>query len=407
MRNTHSTSTSHLSGFIMCLIGILAIAFSITLRVEPGNLINSLLSQLHTNPDVLNDLTVHYQYSLIAALLLAGIVVDLAGPRITLVGALAVAIFGNYVFANANSTENVYYSRILIGYAHPFILISVLTLGTLSLHRRHFAFFVGLVFATLLLFPTIISPHLAKITTVAELRTVTMVMNVSMLVLMMLVLLSYRIKKFVAIKPRNFTQVCSPFAQFHIWLIGLVSLVGWFPNTFLLNYGVNYLTDTFHISEHAADATVKLAFSCFALGAIIPGIFAGVLRKKRILIAGGYILAAITFSMAVYYPGLTITSAATLIFFTAFFTSVAIVCYAKAYDYCREGQTGITFGLVACITTIGNTLMARLISYLLGKSASAIPTTSTWHWILALIPLALILGAFIALTLRKPATMNM
>ena len=407
MKNIHNTNTPHLSGFIMCLIGLLAIAFSITLRVEPGDLIDSLLRQLHTSPQALNDLVTHYQYALIAALLLAGIVVDIAGPRLTLVLALATAIFGNHLFANAQSTDNVYYSRVIIGLAHPFILISVLTLGTLSLPRRHFAFFVGLVFVTLLMLPNIIAPYLSRITTREVLSNVAMWMNVFVAGLMVLVLLSFGIKKFVAIKPRSFKQICLPFAQTHIWMIGLVSLLGWLPNTFLLNYGANYLIDSFHVNEHTANETVRLAFSCFALGAIIPGIFAGFMKKKRLLIATGYGLATITFCIVLYVPNLAFTTAATLIFLTCFFTSVAIICYAKAYDYCREGHTGITFGLVACITTIGNTLMARLFGYLISKYSSTFPVVSVWHWILTLIPLALILGAVCALTLRKPATMNM
>jgi predicted MFS family arabinose efflux permease len=389
-------------GLLISFVGLLAIAYSVTLRIEPGVLFNSLLSEMHTSPQALNDLNAHYQYSLIAALVVAGIVVDILGPRLTLSLALIVAICGNYLFASADSLTTVSYSRILIGYAHPFILISVLTLGTLWLPRRHFAFFVGLVFATLLMFPNVISPYLSTISTKLQLHMVTLQLNSVGTAIILFIIFTLRAGKTQMLDKTNFKSILAPLTQHQIWLIAFVSLLGWIPNTFLLNYGATYLHDNFHMLPKIANDTVKIAFSCFALGAVTTGLFAGWLEKNRFIITAGYLLAALIFVGIIFTSNLSNIMVSTLIFVAAILASVAVICYAYAYDYCSPGRTGITFGLVACITTIGNTLMARQIGNLMDKYINHIPNNIPWHWIVILVPLSLLIGAIIATSLRKP-----
>ncbi len=193
-----------------------------------------------------------------------------------------------------------------------------------------------------------------------------------------------------------------PLKQHQIWLIAFVSLLGWVPNTFLLNYGTTYLQANFHMWLKIANETVKIAFSCFALGAVTTGLFAGLMEKHRFVVTTGYLLAALIFSTVIFTSDLTISVISTLLFLAGILASVAVICYAYAYDYCTPGRTGITFGLVACITTIGNTLMAKLIGELLEKYANHPAATIPWHWIVALVPLSLVIGAIIATSLRKP-----
>ena len=393
-------------GLLICFIGLLAIAYSVTLRIEPGVLFNSLLSEMHTSPQALNDLNAHYQYSLIAALVVAGIVVDILGPRLTLSLALIVAICGNYLFASADSITTISYSRILIGYAHPFILISVLTLGTLWLPRRHFALFVGSVFATLLLFPNCISPYLSTISTKLQLHAVTLQLNSVGTAIILFILFTLRATKTQTLDKTTFKTIFAPLTQHQIWLIAFVSLLGWVPNTFLLNYGATYLHDNFHILPKIANDTIKIAFSCFALGAITTGLFAGLLEKNRFIITAGYLVAALIFTVIIFTPTLSSVMVASLLFAAAILASVAVICYAYAYDYCSPGRTGITFGLVASITTIGNTLMARQIGTMLDKYISHFPIIIPWHWIVILVPLSLLIGAIIATSLRKPPYLN-
>jgi predicted MFS family arabinose efflux permease len=390
-------------GILICLVGLIAIAFSIILRIEPGALYANLLSQLHTSPEALSALNTHYQYSLIAALVIAGIVVDIAGPRLTLTLAMIVAIFGNYLFSDADSLTNISYSRILIGYAHPFILISVLTLGTLWLPRRHFAFFVGLVFATILMLPAYAAPYLSHVSSLGDLHTITWQINAVGTAIILFILFTLRAKSIHVLDKGYLKQIFSPLTQHQIWLIAFVSLLGWIPNTFLLNYGSSYLTTAFHILPKIANDTVKISFSCFALGAICTGLFAGLLEKNHFLITAGYVLASVTFAIVLFAPGLNATVIASLLFATGIFASVAVICYAYAYDYCRPGRTGITFGLVASITTIGNTLMARFIGSLFDHY---VHQTIPWHWIVIVVPLSLLIGAIIATSLRKPPYLN-
>jgi MFS family permease len=156
------------------------------------------------------------------------------------------------------------------------------------------------------------------------------------------------------------------------------------------------------MAPRIASEAVRISFSCFALGAVTTSIFAGWLEKNRFVITAGYLLASLIYFIVLFTPDLSPILVTSLLFLAGLCASVAVICYAYAYDYCRPGRTGITFGLVASITTIGNTLMARLIGSLVESYSGQVATPIPWQWIASLVPWALLLGAIIATSLRKP-----
>jgi hypothetical protein len=92
-----------------------------------------------------------------------------------------------------------------------------------------------------------------------------------------------------------------------------------------------------------------------------------------------------------------------LIFATGFFAGTAVICYAKAYDFCTTLNAGSAFALVAFITTLGNTLFTLFVGNLLQTELPHLQTSNstTWQILLTLIPSALAIGAILALRLRK------
>jgi hypothetical protein len=92
---------------------------------------------------------------------------------------------------------------------------------------------------------------------------------------------------------------------------------------------------------------------------------------------------------------------------TSFFTSTAIICYVLAADLFGPANSGFAFGLVAFVTTIGNTWFAQFNTYLLAPIMRSQTTTAlgSYLYLLALVPFALILGSLLAIKLRKPKTL--
>ena len=391
-------------GVLLCFMGLLAIAFSITLRVIPNVIQPNLLATLHTTPEILDQLNVSYQYSLIATLIFSGIFIDIIGPRTVLVFSIAIAILANYVFARGDSLATVLYGRVLIGYSHPFILTSVLTLGTHWLPRRHFSLYVGLLFGTLLMFPIIIAPTLENLSSHASLLGAIFFVNLIGFIVVMSIVLTERVIDRTRHR-HTMAGLFRPLRYYKVWLISLVSMIGWMANTFLLQLGPYFLMREYNFSVIEAMDTINTSFIYFGIGGVIMGIASDYLAQKRFLIVVGFFIASALFGILFYAPDVSASHISALLFLTAFFTSSTIICYTKANDYCTIGNSGVTLGLVLAITTIGSSMYASVVRYLIKTYANDMANpvhVHNWHLILAIVPVSLLIGAIISLVLLKP-----
>jgi predicted MFS family arabinose efflux permease len=350
-------------------------------------------------------LIIRYQYSLIATLLFAGLIVDYFGTRTILVLAIIAALIGNYLFGKATAIPAMIHGRMLIGYAHPFILISALKLGTQWLPNKRFSFFAGLLFATLLMTPVILKAPLSSLATQLDMPHFTNLINIIGILLVCVLLLTRKQHDRLYIEEDiGARAILAIFTNPTIWCICVISCLGWIANTFLLDYGMIFLIKNLNFNHLTASETISTTFMCFALGAAFTGLLAESLPKKRFLIAIGYTIAAITFSIVLYMPHLNAIAASSLIFATGFFTGATVICYAKAHEFSRPINAGCAFALIAFITTLGNTLFTLLIGNILEKEMPKISTAHsvTWQILLALIPCALVIGAILAIRLRNP-----
>jgi MFS family permease len=388
---------------LLCFAGLLAIAFSITLRDIQTATLPHQLSILHLTPKIFDKLNSTCEYTLIITLVLSGFIVDLIGPRLVLSIALGVAIIANYLFGHTGSLQTLLTYRLSTEYSHLFILMSVLTLGSHWLPRRHFSFFIGLLFGTLLLVPVAIAAPLTHLITTTGIAAT----NLPIIIIGVIIILLIIATKPVPDPTRRRTDVYShlnPLGYYKIWLIGVVAMIGWMTNTFLLGIGAYYLTWKMHFSAAHAMDTIYFSFICFGLGTIVLGILCDLFEKKRNVIVTSYCIAAITFSIVIFAHSLSMTWVALLLYITAFFAGGNIVCYTKANDYCTVENSGITLGLVLSVSTIGSSLFSRMMHYSVQKYIYATPIAHTQNWdpIVAIVPLTLLLGALISMVLLPP-----
>jgi predicted MFS family arabinose efflux permease len=399
--------TLHPIGILLSLMGLAAIGFSITLRLIPNAIPIETLALLHVSPQVLNDMNAMYQYSLIAALVLSGLFVDIIGPRTVLIVAIGLAALGSYYFGGSDKINETLYARVLINYTHPFILTAVLTLGAHWLPRRHFSLFVGLMFCTLLMTPVVMEPYLKIISSLEGLNSFILDANiVGILVIVVFVLTEPIIDR--TRHRHDFEGLFRPLKHYKVWLISLVSMIGWMANTFVLQYGTFYLIRQYGFSVPQAMGTVDTSFIYFGCGAVVMGLTSDFFKQKRFLIALGYFLAAIVFSILFFVPNVPVSAVGPILYLAAFFTSSTIISYTKANDYCTIGNSGITLGLLLSITTIGSSFFARELHHTLMIYVNNPATNNAHYWsmILAIIPGILLIGTLISIFLLKPAHLH-
>jgi predicted MFS family arabinose efflux permease len=397
------TESLNLKGIYVCLIGLLMLAFAMLLRIEPSLMQERLLTQLHMTHSVLDDLMVRYQFTLIFTLLFAGYYVDFVGTRTTLILAVIVGTIGNYFFGNAQTLSALIDARLVIGFVHPFIFVGLFVLGSQWLPRKYFALFVALLFAVLLLTPKYGAGLIIYLLHVSSWRAAVNYINITGIVLAILLALS-----FAFIGPKKTFNLSSARSIFAILknpkviALCLISLLGWTANTFLFNWGAVYLNLILKFNVNLAIAATANTFISFVIGALVWGLVSTFFHRRHVTIAVCYFLAAICFGILVEKSNLSPAVIKALLCSIGFLTGAAVLCYAKAYDYCLPETSGFTFGLIACVTTGGNTLFAFVIGSLLEPVIEVHPTDfSSWQMPLCIIPIALMFGALLSASLRK------
>ena len=400
-RNRDQNRTISPVSLLLCFAGLLAIAFSITMREIQTTGLPQQLALMNLTPSIFNKLNATSEHSLIITLILSGLIVDLIGPRTVLSIAVAFSIVANYFFSTADYVHTLFACRLLSEYSHIFILMSVLTLGSHWLPRRHFAFFSGLLFGILLMAPILVIGPLLSITTSLGIESMNAPMTLVGLIIIFLIVKTRPIQDMTRRRTDIYGHF-NPLRYYKIWLIGIVAMIGWMTNTFLLGVGLYYLTWEIHFTVYQAMTAINVAYVYFIVGVIVLGIISDFFEKKRILIAMSYCIAAIAFTIIIFVHGISTQWVLWLLYATAFFAGSNIICYTKANDYCTVENSGIALGLVLSVSTIGSSLFSKGVHYYLRQYIYTDPAASDHNWkmIVMTVPISLLLGALISLFLR-------
>ena len=381
--------------YLVCFISLLLISFSISLRIEPSLLQQDYLSAFSISIADINDAMTSYQNWLMVALLIAGITVDKVSALKVLLGSALIASLGNIFFSHGPTGGFIYVGRLLLSFAHPFILISALKLGTEFIPRKWVPLFFGLAFASLLLTPqlnNIVIPHLEEQT--STLAVYNMFSMAGIIMSVILIGLYRRLQHHATVTPWKI------WGNYQIWLLVVISFIGWLPNTFLLNWGTFFLAHVTVVPLSTAYQTMTNTFTCFAIGAVIASLLTLRFTIPRIL-GAGYAAAALTFLLFVVLSHFALDSSVFFLMATGFFSAVTILCYYQAYASSDLGLSGTAMGLVAMFTTAGNTLFSWMAKMITTGMYQQNPSLTDWAWNWLVIAVFLGIGSILALQLRS------
>lgn len=394
------TRTLTLSSFIMYLLGLILLFYSIVLRIEPG-LGHPILQSLHITADALVPALANYQLPMILTFIAAGFLIDIAGPRFWLLTGVIIAIVGNYFYSDAANMDDILTSRILIGFSHPILFLSILKLGADWIPKNHFGVFVGFFFSVLLLTPQFIQPILLYANKTygwdVVINGITFAGVFLLLTLIATCFLKSTAPGFKSMKLGGMLKSSK------IWLLCLISSLGWIANTFMLNWGAIILNHGLQFIPSLALSTVQETFLFFSLGAIFFGLFSDVTRCPRLALFLGLLLAGAAFTTLMLRPDLSHMNLGNLVLATGFLAGSAVTCYLLAFDFFGAATSASAFGLIACITTFCNTWFAEFSASMMipiVKSPAHMNFTA-YMYILATIPAALFFGALLTLMLGR------
>jgi sugar phosphate permease len=399
-------------GFLICLIGLFLIGWIGLLRSEPLVGISHLMQQFQLVPQDLGQLTSRFYISYIVGLFSAGLIVDVFGPKLILLLALAVAVTGNYLLGHAISVADLATGRAMMGAANAFVMVSAFKMGTLALSRRHFVLYIGLLLTISMLAAEFGELALSAISSSFGWQQMLSLMNIMGCLFFALILVIFNDKSYQGENRKiiSLGGILEFVKNPKIFVLSLVSMLGlFFVSSFIGLWGISFLKQFHNFSSTQATALIRMSVYGYSVGAIITAILSSITQKRRLLLIPGFFIAALSFTYLLYSP-LSYVTTSWLLFFIGFFLGTNLLCFALAYDYSSSSNSGLVFSFIPLVGVLGNFLASSITAKLLMspsahlQSGAFLYSPESWQVGLVIIPVSLIVGGLLALYLRKPSS---
>jgi len=133
-----------LLGWVIWLVAALFYAYEFTHRVSPSVMVPELMTQFGVTRAELGHLSAYYFYAYAFWQIPAGILIDKYGPRLLLILAALIVVFGSFLMTTAETLVMANISRLLIGTGSAFAFVGCLKIGSKWLSAKQFPLLVGL-----------------------------------------------------------------------------------------------------------------------------------------------------------------------------------------------------------------------------------------------------------------------
>jgi MFS family permease len=404
-------STRKLSalGWLICCLVSLFYCYEYLLRMLPGVMVPSLMQNFAVTATGLGWLTNAYNIGYTPLQLVVGPLIDYYGSRRMLILAILTCVVGSMVFASTQDIWVAATGRLLIGIGSAFAFVGVLRLASNWLSNEHFSVFVGITTSLAMMGAMVGDVELTHmVTTLGYLKVIYLLTFLGCLLVPLFLLFIYE-KSTVVGEERKVNQVF--FQQIKRVCLNPKVIVAGVMGSFLFLslqlyadvWGISYLHDTCSITKSASGALNSMVYFGWLVGAPLSGIFSELFSTRKWIVSIGALLAALTFSLVLYFRFTSTCFLYPELFFFGLFCSVEVLCFVMAKDSVGEKVTATALGVVNFLVMLGGTILVPIASWILDKTwlghvqhGIRIYTISNFQSALTIIPVALLITAVIA-----------
>lgn len=420
------TPTDNLGGsraWLVWSLAALAFGYAFFHRVAPSVMVSDLMGEFAIGGAMLGTLSALYFYPYVLLQLPLGGLLDLAGTRILLSSAIALASLGSILFGMATTIEMAYLGRVLIG-----IGSSVGFLGSLALASKWFPLHRYSFLAGLTMFFGMMSGMLAQAPLALFVEHFGWRANMWGLGAVGL-LLALMIFIFVRNAPPNSSSsqqnnpkkpgetwkamrkgLARAASSLEVWKIALVAATMSGPMLTLGGlWGTPYLMSAYNITRPEAAFLTSLMLIGWAIGAPFNGWLSERIRRKKQLLIGGMVVLNIALGLIVLLPEPPLWIVVALLILAGFAGSAMTACFALVREVAPAEIAGSVTGIVNSMTVASGALLQPLVGLLLdllwdGRLVEGARAYSgiTYQWGFSIILLSASIGLLTTLRLKEP-----
>lgn len=412
-------------GWLMCALGAIYYSYEYLLRVTPSVMMPELTDYFDLSQASVGFLSAMYYYAYVPMQLPVGILMDRYGPRRLLTFACFLCVLGTYLFAGTKLYYVAATGRFLIGFGSAFAFVGVLKLATIWLPENK----LGLAAGTATALGTIGGMTGNNIIGEMVVRTgwqptliYTAVFGIFLTATLWFCLRDNKNSEEVTGTISSFKQsmidLLIIIKSKQIWLNGLYGCLIYLPTTvFAELWGISYFHQARGLTHSEANFTNSLIFLGFTIGAPLMGIISDKIRKRKMPMFLGGVVATFIMLIILYYPKLSVSSLYMLAFALGIFYSVQALVFVVGREVSPDEAAGTAMAMTNMIVMAGPMFLQPLIGKLLdwsyfdrihtfnyiGASVDAIRPHSPEDYLIAMsiIPLGMLIAVSLTFFIRE------
>ncbi|MGI9462646.1 MAG: MFS transporter [Aestuariivirgaceae bacterium] len=356
-------------------LSALAFGYAFFQRVAPSVMVPDLMAEFSIGAAITGYLSALYFYPYVALQFPLGALLDRFGVRRLLTTAMALAAVGSLLFAMAQSIEQAYVGRVLVGIGSAVGFLSALTLAAKWFPPSKFAFLAGLI----MLFGTIsgVAGQAPLAGLIAEIGWRNAMLGAACFAALLCLAIGIFVRDSpddqpspVSEKEQNWLQFVntlkSALAQKEVWLISITAMAMTGPMlAFGGLWGVPYVMAEYQLPRPVAAFHVSMMLFGWAAGAPASGWLSDRIKRRKSPIVAAAIMQACLVGAVVLIPGIPISVLTLILFAIGFAGGGMVVSFALAREVTDPAIHGSVSGMVNALTVASGAILQPVIGLLL------------------------------------------
>ncbi len=325
-----------IQGWTIWLLSAGFMFYKFALEVSPSVMASTLMSTFQVNAAQLGNLAACYFYAYLFLQIPAGLLLDKFGPRKATSIAITLCALGSIVFAKADSLLVAGIGRFITGIGAAFAAISCLKLIGNWFPLKRFAFMTGLMMTVAMLGAVMGQAPLSAFIETFSWRQALKIIGFAGLAISILFWLIVRNQPKDHIEKQSISfertsiwnSLKKIFQNPQSWWLSIYSGLAFAPvMVFGGLWGVSFLQEAFGLSANQAAQASSLIYIGFAVGAPFFGWLSARVDRKKIFMFWGTLAALLSISVVIYFPGISFSLLAFLLFLFGFAISSFLLCF--------------------------------------------------------------------------------
>ena len=415
MEKKQSNFTKNILPWVICGLAALFYFYEFVLRVAPSIMVNDMMGQFGINAAQFGILTACYYYAYTPMQMLVGVLIDKFGPRKLLSFSIIVCFAGSFLISMLPTYLAGKISLFLMGLGSSFAFVSVIKLAVNWMPANRLAFVTGIATMLGLMGGIFAEVLMEKVVTSYGWLNAWYYMGfigIAILILTLLFVKDHPEESKARQQESSKTCIYKLFNELKTilkkpaFLInGIVGGITFLPvSLFGSLWGIPFLEQASGLSHTTAANTLPIIFLGMAIGGPLFGLLSEKIKQRKILIQLDIIVAAILFSLILFYPTMPFIMLKVTLFAIGFMTGAQVLVFPIGVELTSKKIAGTAVAATNFLVMFLQPFVGKVLDMQwTGKIVNGVNfySASSYKQAMLIVPISFVIGLILTLMIKE------